>query len=298
MLYGIDGQFGSGKTSMSVYMTKQIALQMTKDLAKYLSWWWTIIISNIKMDKEKIPNYFYFEDDKLLEVLRSINAINDIERILYWKMTKWWIMKFDRKKFTKFKVFFDESWAIMNNHKKIDNNDIYTEYANQNRKNFMDLYLVSARGAENFKTLRSKVDWWYFVKPLSKLPFLNDIWLIYREQREDDWQTLVMEKFLAKDENGDYIAKERPIREFVDWFWKPWVRGLYDDLHKNIRDPEKYTNLNKDLIKNIIEFKANLKWPLLEHDNFKILRQQLNLLPNNKENVNPFVSTSLSNKNS
>jgi len=35
------------------------------------------------MDKNIIKNYFYFEDDKLLEILRTANAVNDLERLVY-----------------------------------------------------------------------------------------------------------------------------------------------------------------------------------------------------------------------
>lgn len=293
MLYWIDGQFWSWKTAMSVYISHKLAIRTAKILAKHLSWW-TIILSNIKMDKEHIPNYFYFDDDKFLEILRSVNLVNDLERILYWKnVSKWWITKWERKKFTNFVLFFDESWAIMNNKKKVDNVETYVEYINQNRKNFEDIYLVSAKWAENFKSLRSKVDWWYYVKPLSKIPILRDIWLIYREQREEDWLTPLMEKFVWKDENWDFIVKERPINEFVDWFWKPNVWRLYDDLHKNIRDPEKYDTIDYWLVKEILEYKVELQEPIKELPQFSWLK---NLLPNDKKNVNIFSNTSLSDK--
>jgi len=47
-----------------------------------------LIISNIKIDKNKIPNYHYFDDDKFLETLRSLNAVNDLERFIYSKMNE------------------------------------------------------------------------------------------------------------------------------------------------------------------------------------------------------------------
>jgi hypothetical protein len=40
------------------------------------------------MDKLKLPNYYYFEDDKLLQVLRTCSMINDVERYLYTELKK------------------------------------------------------------------------------------------------------------------------------------------------------------------------------------------------------------------
>jgi hypothetical protein len=40
------------------------------------------------MDKTRIPNYYYFEDDKLLQVLRTCSLVNDVERYLYTELNK------------------------------------------------------------------------------------------------------------------------------------------------------------------------------------------------------------------
>lgn len=287
MLYWIDWQFWSWKSALSTNIAREVARDTTKEIMKQKTLSWNIILSNIKMDKEKIPNYFYFEDDKLLEVLRTINSINDLERKIYWrKRNKWWLIQRQRKKFSKFYVFFDEAWAVMNNHIKVKNNEIYAEYVNQNRKNFMDLYLVSAQWSENFKTMRSKVDWWYYVKPLSRLPILNDIWIIRRQKREEDWKTVTMENFVWKDQNWDYILKQKPIDEYMDWFWKPWIWKYYDDLHKNIRDPDKYINIDVKLLSEIINHKSELIEPLINDEDFiELKNNKLLLLDNNKKNV-------------
>jgi len=239
MIYWIDGQFGSWKTALAVYIAKQhINNIFWWDIKN--GWFWTIILSNIKMDNTILKNYFYFDDDKLLEVLRLVNFINDIERPLYEKKLSTGFIQYDRHKFTKFIILYDESWAVMNNRIKLDNQNIYNEYINQNRKNNLDLYLISAEGTENMKFLRSKVDWWYYVKPtfLIKLPILNDFWTIFREQRDVEGKVKTI-SYTAKDYKGDYILKEKPIIEKMWFFWKPSIRKLYNDLHKNITDKDK-----------------------------------------------------------
>jgi hypothetical protein len=42
-------------------------------------------------------------------------------------------------------LFFDEAGAIANNHIKLENNNIYAIYINQNRKNFEDIYIITAK---------------------------------------------------------------------------------------------------------------------------------------------------------
>jgi hypothetical protein len=64
----------------------------------------------------QFQNYFYFEDDKFLEVLRTANFLNDLEREVYHtKKENSNLVKWQREKFTKFYIFYDESTAIQNN---------------------------------------------------------------------------------------------------------------------------------------------------------------------------------------
>gem|GEM_PF-2799560 len=67
-----------------------------------------------------------------------------------------------------------------------------------------------------------------------------------------------MEKYAAKDERGDYIVKQKPVQENIDYFYKPGVWKYYDDLHKNIKDPDKM-NINKEHLKKFVEYSPNLK---------------------------------------
>jgi hypothetical protein len=55
----------------------------------------------------------YFDDDKFLDILRTINFMNDLERELYFKTISTSNLKQrQRHKFTKFYLFYDESTAI------------------------------------------------------------------------------------------------------------------------------------------------------------------------------------------
>jgi hypothetical protein len=146
----------------------------------------------------------------------------------------------------------------------------------QNRKNFENIYIIGADWNQNDKSLRRHVEWWYRIKPLSywlaKLPFFRDIWVIERHKKDEEGN-IAMEKYVWKDQNGDYIAKSRPIQENVDRFYKPGVWSLYDDLHKNIRDKERL-NINKDHLRafiwnnKILEEKAQKLLP-----NYNIIKE-------------------------
>lgn len=277
MIYWIEWQFWSWKSSLATYIAKKVAKQTAKDIMKKLTLSWNVILSNIKMTEE-FNNYFYFEDDKFLEILRTCNCINDIERHLYWeKNEKTWLINFYRWWFSKFYIFFDEVWAIMNNHLKLENNWVYAEYINQNRKNFEDIYIITAKWGQTNKTLRQMVDWWYYVNPLSWLPILRDFWVI-RRQMKDEEGNIALEKYLWKDENGDYITKTRPIDEYVDFFWKPWIWKLYNDLHKNIKDPEKYSKMDEKLFLQILDRKRELIEPILKEVQFEKVKWKLPLL--------------------
>lgn len=259
MIYWIEWQFWSWKSSLATYIAKQQAIRTAKAIAQKIVWWKSIIISNIKFDDFQFKNYFYFEDDKFLEVLRTANFLNDLERELYHtKKPNSSLVKRHRDKFTKFYIFYDESTAVQNAWSKKEtiktSGTTQEEYITQNRKNFENIYIIWADGNQNDKSLRRHVEWWYRVKPLwywlSKLPFLCDIWIIERHKKDDDWN-IAMEKYVWKDEKGDYIKKEKPIQENIDWFYKPGVWDLYDDLHKNIKDPDRY-KINPDHLRAFI----------------------------------------------
>lgn len=274
MIHWIEWQFWSWKSSLATHVAREVARFTVKSIAKWLSESWNIILSNIKMNEITIPNYFYFEDDKFLEILRTANAINDLERKLYWyKKRGNTLTRRKREKFSRIYIFFDEVWAIMNNRAYKNFNTVISEYINQNRKNFQEIYLITADWQQSDKSLRRFVEWWYYVTPFVNLPILKNIWIVRRMQKDEEWKP-ALENYVWKDQNWDYILKQKPIDERVDWFWKPWIWEYYDDLHKNIRDPEKYINLDFKLLNKIISRKKELR-DVLSHDDFINLNQKL-----------------------
>ena len=270
-IYWIDWQFGSWKTNLALFLAEN----MIDKSNNYL------IISNIKIDKNKIPNYHYFDDDKFLETLRSLNAVNDLERFIYSKMNEWWINIHNRDWYTRFYLFFDESWAILNNHIKLENNATYAEYINQNRKNFEDIFIISVKWGQNNKTIRQMVDWWFYVKPLLNFWFLKYIWIIRKQQRDEEGK-LEMINYLWKDQNWDYVNKLKPLDFYFSWFWRPKYWRYYDDLHKNIRDPNKYKLMNNQLFLSIIRQNNYLKKLILENEKFDEIKK---LIPPEEQKI-------------
>lgn len=287
MLYWIEGQYWSWKSSLATYIAKEICLASKKSIQKGKSLSWNIIISNIKMDKKLLPNYYYFDDDKLLQVLRTCSFVNDVERYLYTEIKKNWggLLNYKRNKFSKFYLFFDEAGAIANNHLKLEKNHTYAEYINQNRKNFQDIYWITAKGTQTNKTLREMVDWWYYVKPLFNFWIFKDIGIIRRQQKDVEWK-IITEKYIWRDVNGDDVMKEKPIDEYVWFFWKPSVRSYYDDLHKNISDPEKYTDLDFMLVEEVLLWKPELQVIVKKEKRFEPVKLKIPLLLN-QENDKP-----------
>lgn len=227
----------------------------------------TIIFSNIQFNNLKVTNYVRFEDHEFLRVLRTINFINDIERTQYYKYSAFSTLKQrQRNKFTKFKIFYDEStsiqwWRKTTNSIKNDEFNKQELYINQQRKLFTDIYIIGADGNQNDKSLRRHVEWWYRIKPvptlLGMLPLIRDIWLVEKHKKDEEWN-IAMYSYTAKDEKGDYVVKKKPICK-LDWFfYKPWVYQYYDDLYKNIDDENKY----KDIDLNAVEL--ILAWTPLE----------------------------------
>jgi hypothetical protein len=121
------------------------------------------------------------------------------------------------------------------------------------------------------------VDWWYYVKPLFNFWIFRDIWIIRRCQKDEEWNILT-QKYIWRDQNWDDVMKEKPIDEYMWFFWKPAVWSYYDDLHKNIWDEKKYKDLDFDLVKEILLWKPELIEPLLKNEQFKDLHKKIPLL--------------------
>lgn len=232
MIYWIDWPYWIWKTSFAV----NYALEFSK---KYKDKW--IVISNIRLYWKEFENYIFFDYSNILDVVRFANHINDIERKQrsnYSTLANW-KRELKRQNFTKFLIIFDESWSLLNKHEKKTYESALIQYINQTRKIFYDMFLTSVLWWENFKQLRDKVEVWYTMEqPFPKFPILHWLRKVYREFREPDGYTVRTEKFIWKDIKWDRVLKERPLKFSYKYFYKPWTYYYYDDLHKNIDDPE------------------------------------------------------------
>ena len=292
MINGIEGQFGSWKSSLATHIAYKVALVQSNFLSrKLLQNTSNIILSNIKMEGTLFKNYFYFEDDKFLEILRTANLLNDVERAIYTKSQEGkQLLKYKRSAFTNVYIFFDEVGAIMNNRNYKEFDTVMTEYINQNRKNFQHIYVITADWEQTEKSLRRFVDWWYNVEPFWNFWIFKNIWVIRRVKKDKEGKIL-MQPYLGKDQNGDYITKYKPVQETVSYFWKPSVWKYYDDLHKNIRDIDKYNGANIDLLKQIIDKKPELTIPF--HQKFLPLITGEIVQEQKEASYAPFVRTPL-----
>ena len=81
---------------------------------------------------------------------------------------------------------------------------------------------------------------------------------------------------------------------YVGFFYKPFTWKIYDDLHKNIKDEEKYTWIDSDLFNTILEKKPELRQEVIKNEKFKILQNKIKKYDTN----NNFVTTSLVSENS
>jgi hypothetical protein len=248
MIYGIQGQFGSGKSSFAAYIAKN---KMDEN---------TLILSNMKMDEWRMTNYFYFPDDELLQTVRLANLINDIERTHYThKREKSSLPRHERGKYTKIIIAFDEAGAIANNRNYKSFDTTIAEYINQNRKINYDMYLITADGTQTEKTLRRFVDWWYYSKPLLPIPFFRDFKIV-RKQKLDEEGNIMTEKYTGKDERGDFVQKQRPLDYLETIYWQPSVWTWYDDLHKNIREGG-YLNIGENGLRIFDSYLRKKKYP-------------------------------------
>lgn len=257
MIYWIDGQFWSWKTSFAVSIMNAVAK-------------WNMIFTNIKVNTNKIPNVYEFWNSfkDIMTVFRTINLINDLERYCFNVPIKWSILPYyPRKAFTKFYIFWDEAPSAVTNKENLEN--VYQEYVDQNRKNFMDFYLIGADWSWNNKGFRKYVEWWYYSKPFTGFPILRDIRVIRRQQREQDWYKLKMEEYTWFDFQWDLVNKTRPIDNYYTWYYQPSVRTLYDDLHKNIKDPKKYIDINYNWLTSILNTNKYLRKALVNKPEFK-----------------------------
>jgi len=234
MITGIEGQFGSGKTSTAVKIAERAGPR-------------ALVLTNIRVNTQAKPNWLVFGDDELMEMLRFANAVNDGERLAFCKpRNDAPFPYYARGKFTHILILLDEAGASMNNRAWKDFDVAMVEYVNQNRKMRTDIFLVTADGQQVESSLRRFVEQWYYAKPLLPFGFFKDVKLVRCMIKDSEGKPKML-SYLGRDANGDWVVKEKPQDFFVFWYWQPTTWRLYDDWHKNIKDPEKYSLESRSL---------------------------------------------------
>lgn len=271
MIYGVDGQFGSGKSSYVVYIASQNPGIM--------------IYTNIKMNTVRMKNVYEFSDNELLSIFRTNNLINDMERAVFdIPIKNSNLMYHPREKFTRSIIALDESGALKNAREWVKNFEEYTvEYVNQNRKNFLDVYLCSADGGQNDKSLRQFVEWWYYSKPFINFPIFEHVKVIRKQKREKDGVKVIMDQYTGMDMEGDIVMKQKPMDYYHTFYWQPGIWQLYDDLHKNIRDPHKYSGVRLDFVKQALTHNRYLGRAISKKNEFAFLLESPELFVYNEK---------------
>jgi len=228
MIFGIEGQFGSGKSSTAVKMAERYGPN-------------ALVLTNIKVNTALKPNWKIFGDDDLLEMLRVANMKDDGERFKFCeeRIDGAPFPYYDRGRFSDTVIILDEAGAIANNRSWKEFDEVMCEYLNQNRKMWCDIIIVTADGTQVESSLRRFVEDWVYVEPLWDFWIFREFKCVRCRKKKKDGSPM-MEFYLGRDENGDWVTKERPLDWKLFTYFGPTTWRLYDDLHKNIRDKDKY----------------------------------------------------------
>lgn len=235
MLYGWEGWFWSGKTSGMVY----IAHEAKKTGA--------VVWSNTPLHKGLFPRQIIYNDDNFLETMRTVNAVNDYERLLYdtpASEATGGLTLHNQKKFTPHTLLLDEAWAVKNANLWASEDKAVVFYINQNRKNELNIHIGTPEGTQVTKDLRRFVESWFYSVPFMKVPILKNFLCIRRTYKHDDGRVKT-ESYLGRDSRGEEVMKEKPMDYSFDWYWAPFIWKMYDHLYKNIPDSDKY-KINKE----------------------------------------------------
>ena len=236
-IYGVDGTFGSGKSSFAAYMARQLVGTRC------------IIWTNMALEKAYIPGVIEFRDDEIMKVFRTINWINDIERDTFSKIAPGHsVPKYDRSKFTRHLVILDEAGAHANQNDWRSFDTDVVQYVNQCRKNFMDIVLVTAKGGQVLTNLRQFVEIWFYIRPLFDFWFFKNIRVVRGQERQEDGRSVVLDSDLIRNDKGDWVLRQKPRDWYETWFYAPAVWRFYDDLRKNVVDDRKYLMADSETV--------------------------------------------------
>jgi len=83
-------------------------------------------------------------------------------------------------------IFLDEAGALFEGRNSKKFNSLYTQYLNQVRKLGIDLYLTTPDAGQIDKNFRRHIDLYYYIKPLLPFPFIEDIKIVRKRQKDDE----------------------------------------------------------------------------------------------------------------
>lgn len=213
-----------------------------------------IVFTNVQFNSNILRNWVHFEDAQIFDVIKVVNYLNDLDRLDNYLDIKGISFKpLKRSSLTKMIILFDESTSLLNNRgKQTDIPLVIHTYLTQTRKNNLDIYLCGSDSSQNEKSFRRHVDLTFLATPLSKrLPILKDFTIVKWQKKDSDGK-IIEEQYVWKDENWDYVKKVRPLQWHFEWFWKVPLFNLYNDLYKNIKDPNKY-DFDKSIIQKVLD---------------------------------------------
>ena len=178
---------------------------------------------------EKLDNFefYHFWDNEFKNALVTCATRNFNERYL----------NLSRNLRTQNFIFFDEVWILMNSSAYKNFDTELLDFLLQVRKLNLSIFFWYQKYTDFLAKLRKHIDLNIYFKPLLNISLLKPYTWAYRMNYFDfeTWKVLT-ESYIAKDEQWDYIQKERPLDFHYQWmFWKPSRWKIYDDLFINAK---------------------------------------------------------------
>lgn len=226
--------------------------------------------SNIYTFEDMLPTWKF--DKKWKEIMEY--WVYDVFKFI-WSMDDYQrSQNVPRNKRIKYFVFLDEWWILFNSHNWSKFPQWLIQYLLQIRKINTRLFVWAQKYRNVVSQLREHVDKVFYFKRF--LWIFKDFWTIRMKEVDLEWNT-IMDVFLAKDEQGDYIKKEKPRDEHVEFFYKPSRYKFYDDLKLNKKFSNSDTILDFWEIWQHIMQKITLNWTI--KDDIKLTNKDFTSRP-------------------
>lgn len=199
-----------------------------------------VIFTNIKMNYEA-PNLYFFKDyirtgekDKKGKPIWKYGLLDLLDYFYLVKESQEYA-QLKRAHRPRFFIVIDEAAIIFNKYERSKLPPDFDQHIRQIRKYNGYLFFVS----QNFLWLsiqfRNHIDWCFYFRPfLDSNFFAERFWEIRASKRKEDW-TVKTYQYVAKDDQGNDVIKEKPIDKNVDRIYKPSRWKTYDDLYLNMK---------------------------------------------------------------